>query len=270
MLISLWCSLFFGYIVMTTVIELVTSKSVINIVLKGSGDAKIDWGDGTSDGYELSGEIYEVNHTYTSRAIKRKIMIVGNGISYLFCNNNELTSLVGKSDLTSFVGKNELPRLIDDDQLTGLVRPRNLFVLSCGDNQLTSLDVSGFSDIISLDCRNNQLSGEALDVLFVSLPKLPLNLGIRGELLIVGNPGTKNCTIGVATEKGWTVDYDPNRVLSLASSKRDVLFSLEGRGPIFVDWGDGTSDKYSLPTKCPHSYKYIIRPIDELYPIEKW
>jgi Leucine-rich repeat (LRR) protein len=243
---------------MTTIIKLTTAKSIVNIVLKGSSKVEINWGDGTSVVYKLSEESCKLNHSYVTRAIAHKIVITGDDISYLFCNDNELSSLDGRSELSSLASRSELSSLAGKGELT----------LSCGNNKLTSLSVAGFSNIISLDCRNNQLSGKALDGLFDSLPKISPKV-FFGKLFIAGNLGVKSCNIDIATEKGWIVDYNPNKVVSLVTAKNSVLFALEGVGSVLVDWGDKTSEPYKLPTKCSHNYKKFVRSIDELCSIDE-
>ncbi|MCL1969906.1 MAG: hypothetical protein FWF66_00300 [Candidatus Bathyarchaeota archaeon] len=253
---------------MITTFELTTAKSIVHIILKGSSKAEISWGDGTRDIYKPSENPVKFNHSYGLHTVAYKIVITGEDISYLFCNNNELTGLVGKSELTKLVGKSELTKLVDKNELVQLVDKSEL-TLSCGDNKLTDLSVAGFSNIISLDCRNNQLSGKALDSLFDTLPKISDNSKMWGELFIEGNLGVESCNINIATEKGWKIDYNPNKFMSLVTSENDVLFALEGMGTVLVDWGDGKSEPYRLPTKCSHSYTNFIRPIDALRPIKE-
>jgi Leucine-rich repeat (LRR) protein len=236
-----------------TSVKLTTAKSIVNIILKGSEKVEINWGDGTIDTYKVPGTYSHNYHNNILPIDSRKIdpspikpkayeiVITGDNITGLFCDDNELIDLEGKS--------------------------ASLEVLSCGSNNLSHLNVDGFGNLKNLACTKNQLSATALNKLFESLPKLARLAS--GELLIVGNPGTESCNTNIATEKGWTVDYNINKVMSLATTKSDVLFVLEGVGPIVVNWGDETSDPYGLPAKCFHSYKYFIRPIDEIRPIDK-
>jgi len=250
---------------MSTIIELTTAKSIVNIILKGSSKVEINWGDGKSEVYKLSDEACKINHIYTTRAIAYKILITGEDISYLFCNDNELTNLTSKTDTISLPIKNELTNLTSKTDTISLPIKSTALTLSCGNNKLTNLNVAGLTNLISLDCRNNQLSAKALDMLFDSLPTLSLISKIAGQLFIEDNPGVVNCNIEIATKKGWTVDYKPEKVLSLVTAKDNVHFVLEGSGPVLVNWADGISEPYKLPAKCSHNYAHCIHPIDELH-----
>ena len=79
-------------------------------------------------------------------------------LTYLSCDNNQLTSLdLSKNTALTYLS-------CDNNQLTSLDLSKNtaLTTLSCGNNQLTSLDLSKNTALTGLSCGNNQLT--TLDV----------------------------------------------------------------------------------------------------------
>jgi hypothetical protein len=55
-----------------------------------------------------------------------------------------------------------------------------------------------------LDCRNNQLTADALNALFSGLP-----VHMDGTILIEENPGMNACNRSIAIRKGWHFEtYD--------------------------------------------------------------
>ena len=134
-----------GSIIMTT-----TAKE-LRIVLSGSDDIQIHWGDGKksnlNEGTLLNfDEGLEFSHAYPSSA-KRTIYITGK-VETLRCDNMQLTALD--------VSQN--PELI---------------ALNCSNNLLTELDVSRNTALNTLICNNNQLT--KLDVRFnIALEELSL------------------------------------------------------------------------------------------------
>jgi hypothetical protein len=78
--------------------------------------------------------------------------------------------------------------------------------LACGGGELTSLDVSKNTELVYIKCRSNNISAEALNALFGSLPTRTAS--DNAEIVIGYNPGTDNCDRSIATGKGWTVGND--------------------------------------------------------------
>jgi Leucine-rich repeat (LRR) protein len=74
--------------------------------------------------------------------------------------------------------------------------------LSCGDSQLTSLDVSKCPALEYLSCGGNQLTASALNALFMSLPNRT-GEDSSGFIDITNNPGSTTCTRAIAKNKGW-------------------------------------------------------------------
>jgi len=140
--------------------SMVTSKSgEVKIYLEGFGSATVDWGDGTKNTYALSGWL---NHIYSGTS-KHLITITGEKITFLSCNENELTSLdVSKNPALTIL-------ICQANQLTSLDISNNIAIktLGCGGyyvgnkliaNQITSLDISRNPELIDLECGSNPLS----------------------------------------------------------------------------------------------------------------
>jgi hypothetical protein len=223
--------------------SLVTAKASVSFVLRGSGSAVVSWGDGSSNTYTLSSSDYVCTHSYAS-SVSRTITIMGTAITGLKCNDNQLTTLTvtGNTVLeTLYCQNNQLTSLsisklsklnylcCQSNSLSSLSFSENtaletllcannqlsslsvsglpkLRYLNCYSNRLTSLDVSGLSNLSYLECRTNNISGTALDNLFKSLNATS---GITKLLYILGNPGIASCNTTIATNKNWTVDYQP-------------------------------------------------------------
>ena len=198
----------------TPMATMVSTKSAGHIELYAESDSgfyKVMWWDSTSDVFASVGDI---NSKAASGAGEKTISIFAcdeNGaasgsLTYLYCNNNSLTSL-------------------DVSGLTALT------ALYCSGNSLTSLDVSGLTALTSMDCsgnsltslravgvaptgyystsfaqylggfdlRNNSLSASALNQLYTDLANG------TGILIVGGNPGTASDDPTIATAKGYTV-----------------------------------------------------------------
>ncbi|MDR0559399.1 MAG: Ig-like domain-containing protein, partial [Prevotellaceae bacterium] len=163
-------------------------KPVVNYViigLTGSGKITVDWGDGKSDDFQLTGTVSFCSHVYSSISSNFTVTVKGNvtelslgekisgldrgdaidlldldvsgntALVYLDCGTNKLTNL----DLS----KNTALGYLDcsDNQLQSLDLSKNtaLGYLNCSYNQLQSLDLSKIAAISYLDCSYNQLTG---------------------------------------------------------------------------------------------------------------
>ena len=157
-------------------ITMITSKSGEAIItMAGSGAISIDWNDGSKiETHTLKPNKFKFTHNYFS-SLPRVITITGENITYLYCGNNQLTSLeVSENDalLELYCNNNCLTNLnvsgcaalkdlnCHNNQLTSLNVEANtaLTLLVCSGNQLTSLDVSKNIALIRLYCYNNQLT----------------------------------------------------------------------------------------------------------------
>ena len=181
-----------GSIIMTT-----TAKE-LRIVLSGSDDITIHWGDGKksnlNEGTFLDpGEMFQFSHTY-SFAATRTIYITGK-VETLHCVNMQLTALdVSQNvELKSLVCHNNQLIELDVSQskaLTNLVCSNNkltnlnvsknaaLEELNVGGNQLVALDVSKNSVLKYLTCSDTQISN-----LDVSANPLLINLHICSSVI---------------------------------------------------------------------------------------
>ena len=161
--------------------------------LAGSGDARIDWGDGKSDAVTLGAELQDISHDYPDDSAYHTITIVGTEVTGLDCQMNNLTSL-------------------DVSENTALEE------LECADNKLTSLDVSRNTMLELLDCSANQFSVEALNDMFAGLRDgtkeerdESVSDVVEQDLFVVDNPGTEGCDETLAVEKGWWFQRKKNK-----------------------------------------------------------
>jgi len=201
-----------------------TKQSTVNVSLIGPGEVTIDWGDNTEieNSTLLQGIVYQTfTHNYSVSSI-HTIIITGKNITRMKCFYNELSKL----DISQ--NKALLWLECDNNQLESLDISHNteLSTLYCNMNQLKNLDVSGNIELVQMDCSNNQLlkldfsknpnlvamacnynelSSEALNAMFETLhnnihPRIPLKIVHVGN-----NPGTDDCDISIAVNKGWAV-----------------------------------------------------------------
>ena len=163
------------------VMTMTTSASgEVTISLAGTGSATIDWGD---DSAKETKTIFpynatsptQFNHNYSETKICT-MKIYGENVTYLNCNYLQLTSL----DVSNNTALTELYLI---------------------DSQLTSLDVNENIALTWLNCANNQLTAAALDDLFGTLHNN--STPVKKFIVIYGNPGTNDCNISIATDKGW-------------------------------------------------------------------
>lgn len=121
------------------------------------------------------------------------------GLTYLDCLNNRLTSLN--------VDNNTALKYIDcsTNRLTSLNVSNNkvLEQLWCSSNQLSNLDLSKNKSLNLVNCNLNNFARTDLNDLFETLHSN--NVEMTKYIYIFSNPGTNNCDISIATNKGWTV-----------------------------------------------------------------
>ena len=261
---------------------LVTSKRSVWIRLRGFGQAVLQCGTDTVT-FDLTATGHARTFNFGTWA-KREFIITPKDsssiITGLTCDCNELTKLdvSDLKDLTAlFCHNNQLSELIFNknhvslgtlvcygNKLTSLnvSELTNLVHLVCHNNQLQTLGVAGLTKLEYLNCMHNKLSGTALNNLFNALPSAPS--GILAQLYVKDNPGTTGtelCNPTIATNKRWMIDYVPLKkptiTLTTLAGTWSVSVILKGSGPISINWGDGTSDNYSLSTNdciCTHTY----------------
>jgi hypothetical protein len=202
----------------------------------------VDWGDGKSETFTLSG-FTSVSHAYSASSGSYTVTLTGDTITYLDCNDNQLTALdvskntalrelhcnanqltaldvskntaltgldCSNNQLTALdVSKNTALTGLDcsNNQLTALDVSKNtaLQSLNCNNNQLTALNVSKNTALMHLDCRDNQLDAGALNALFETLHGITHG-GSEKYIYISGNPGAGSCNKSLAEGKGWRVN----------------------------------------------------------------
>ena len=170
---------------------LTTEKiGTVTIVMAGTGDFTIDWGDGSEIETHTFGEFdrhiwshyhifddYSYRHSY-SCSTPRTITITGENITRLICGNNQLTHLdVSRNPMLIYLNCGNRPAgwfVSSNTTLADALRSYNKFVsldltknyalreLNCARTNLTSLDVSNNIELRALDCSGNQLT--SLDV----------------------------------------------------------------------------------------------------------
>jgi hypothetical protein len=159
-------------------ISLTAEGSRMYLEMSGSGDFKIDWGDGSKrEKGTFSYKKSEFGHDYSDKSA-HTVSITGGYITYFYCNR-ELQSLdvsnntalkelhcdgtkLTDLDVSSNIALTELR--CENNQLTSLDLSKNtaLEKLRCGNNKLTDLDLSKNTALIYLECDKNQLTN--LDV----------------------------------------------------------------------------------------------------------
>ena len=115
------------------------------------------------------------------------------------------------------------------ESLKGIEHFTALQELTCINNQLTTLDVSGLTALIYLRCYGNAISGEGMTTLVNSLPAVPVSdPGVRVLYVHYDNetPDDNKITavqVKVATDKGWkVVKYDGTEWVDYAGVLGDV------------------------------------------------
>ena len=193
-------------------IIMTTTAKELRIVLSGSDDIVIHWGDGKksnlNEGILLNfDEGLEFSHSYSSAA-KRTIYITGK-VETLNCSNMQLT-LLDVSQNPELTALN-----CSDNQLAELDVSENtaLTFLWCYNNQLTDLDVSKNTLLEELRVSNNQIS--TLDV--------SRNTALKD--LRCSNNLIKN--IDVSANSGLIVlNLDRNQLTELDVSKNALLLQI--------------------------------------------
>ena len=125
--------------------------------------------------------------------------------SYLVNNssiNTNNDSEIQVSEANAFIGTINCPNLSISD-LTGIEAFTALTGLSCGSNQLTSLDVSGATALVTLNCAFNQLT--------------PLDLSNNNALIEI------DCEDNQLT----SLDVSNNNALTILSCGNNLLTSLD-------------------------------------------
>ena len=165
----------------------------------------------------------------------------------LNCSNNQLTNL----DVSNNIELTSLDCSIN--RITSLNVGNNIALasLNCSYNQLTNLGVGNNGMLGNLDCQFNQLSTEALNDLLETLHENAISGGKTVQIL--GNPGAFTCEQSIAEDKGWEV-FVGNYMTMTLQPYSGVYISATGSGTMVIDWGDGSTENYSLLQYSWNSY----------------
>lgn len=144
-----------------SVISMTTSKSIgsdISFDLQAASDStfiKVDFGDGNLVNQVIGASSSTIHGNVVG---SQNIIIYGTALTYLGCNDQQLTAL------NVSMAPSLISLVCDRNQLTELDVSKNkgLLSLSCSDNKLTSLSLINNAMLFSLTCTNNLLS--TLDV----------------------------------------------------------------------------------------------------------
>ena len=167
------------------------------------------------------------------------------GAQYLYCQDNQLTSLdVSKNTklMMLFCYDNRLTKLdvskntklktlnFQRNQVASIDLSKNtaLTGLYCNNNKLTALDVSKSPNLTTLYCHSNQIKGSNMQTLVNSLPTVSdgkfraIDTKDSNEQNVITKSQVK-----IATDKGWTVyDYNNGSAIEYAGSD-DTPTSIE-------------------------------------------
>ena len=135
----------------------------------------IDWGDGVVEEVTPNDVEKTFTHEYTNNNLQT-ITITTDGVAGFGCSST--------SGIYHELRFGDCP---------------NLKEIYCDGNSLTVLDIKKARALELLDCSYNQLTAEALNTTFETLP------AVSGHINIRGNPNTSTCNREIAINKGWSV-----------------------------------------------------------------
>jgi len=184
----------------------------------------------------------------------------------LLCLANKLTNLdVSKNTLLTKLGCNEnkithldVSKNIElvwlecwSNELANLDVSKNtkLTHLFCSGNYISEVDVSKNTSLIKLECSYNDLSAEALNSFFETLPLVE-----EGKLDISDNPGTNGCDTNIAMKKGWKL---PKQMFLTVQGAGDVTIQLAGTEMMRILWNEDFCSMEELSyeyTDYTHTY----------------
>ena len=182
----------------------INPKEKVEISLKGSGNATIDWGDGKIDNITLIDDslntIPHYTHQYSNK-FTRTITITGGKIRVLFCPDIQLKQL----DIKENTVMEEL--WCYNNQLANLDVSKSVALkgLYCYNNKLTTLNVNKNTALEWLNCVDNNFSETALNELFETLCIYKNTSTFGGYIEVFENKGADGCNKNIAEKKGWCV-----------------------------------------------------------------
>ena len=196
-----------------------TQKSDVTLIMSGLGTVTIDWGDNTEiETYNDLQSPYIYTHVYSGSSI-HTVTITGNHVEQLECYGQGVLTLdvsknprlyrlycgynkITKLDLSNNSVLGKLECYMNDLISLDLRNNTELTYVNCHSNLLTNLDFSKNTILNHIRCENNELTSSALNAMFGTLNDIT---GQTKKLYIRYNPGTNDCDISIAENKGWNV-----------------------------------------------------------------
>jgi len=200
---------------------LTTSRDNVQIRLAGSGTVTIDWGDGSEI---ITGTLKK----YKSRWWHKR--------EYSYNYANETTRTI------TITGENVTHICCDGNQLTGLDVSKNteLISLECRFNKLTDLDVSKNTKLLRLICQGNQLT--RLDVSNnTALTGLDCSFNFLKTLDVSKNSALTRLSY---VNNPMIIPYDPYNYVDAVNNLFETLNSNAGKKIIQISSHSGKEVSY--------------------------
>ncbi len=196
-------------------------------------------------------------------------------LSYLDCSSNKLSALdmaqlskvdtlncsinnIEELDLTKSQLLQNLNCSSNSISALNLSASKALRNLNCNDNKLNALSFSKQLDIESVSVKSNNMSKDALEVMFSSLPDIN-GMEIdqddalwKGVVKYANNPGSETADATVLEAKGWKTeqtadalgDASAMAVISPDQVGTKYMFAIDCAADMMIDWGDGVKMTY--------------------------
>jgi outer membrane murein-binding lipoprotein Lpp len=230
-----------------------TTGNSLLIVAEAEGIISIDWGDNSdTEEYDHHEHAGGVLHTYEGNEDRATVQIKATGLYRFQCGGSDHYELITLSVGTC----------------------PSLTTLNCSFNGLRELDVSKNTALEYLYCQGNQLTTEALQVIYGALPDRRNTTA--GRMFIGGNPGAADHNRITADNKNWDVqDFeqpteqpdpdpqpDPRDIIKFTFERKAGItgngfkFVAEAESIISIDWGDGSTEEYDHHGRAGVSHTY--------------
>ena len=218
-------------------IVLKVNNGDVYISLSGKNEITIEWGEGDIEKYFFDNQENKMKTFYRLNPD----------------GESPTRTIAIKGDITRFVIRGNYLTELD------VTNCHDLEYLDCFDNLLQSLNLSKNIRLTEVEISKNQFSSNELDNLFRTLHKNQ----IEKTIAFNENPGSSDCVISIAEEKGWNIPYPFEKVpnIIIALEPWGTHLTLGGIGGVTVDWGDGNSDYHEFVNdsliKYNHPYSKI-------------
>lgn len=196
-------------------------------------------------------------------------------LTYVDCNSNNISSLdisklsklntlncsinrIEELDLTKNTALEDLNCSSNDISALSLVNNKTLKKINFNDNKVEALSFSKQLDIESVSAKSNQMSKEALEAMFSSLPDVN-GMEIdqddalwKGVVAFSNNPGSESADVTSLLAKGWKTeltadalgDASAMAVISPDMVGTKYMFAIDCAADMWIDWGDGIKKTY--------------------------